>query len=247
MKIKALLATALLLSVNTLNGAWDPTCCISGEDSTSLADLHDQKYIDFKKKVFEYWDNRLYPKEKANLIIDLIFLTQPQICVEIGVQAGYSFLPIAATLSYLGHGRAYAIDAWSNHEAIKNLSKIDPNYKAWSILDMETTRNQFFEMLYTWSLMPYCRVLHATSENAAKNVPSIDFLHLDGNFSEVSSLLDVQLYLPKVRSGGYILMSQVFYVIDGNLTKMKALWALLDECELICEIENSNVILLRKN
>ena len=44
-----------------------------------------------------------------------------------------------------------------------------------------------------------------SSVQAISQVQRIDFLHLDGNFSEEGSTLDCRLYLPKVIPGGYVL------------------------------------------
>ena len=68
---------------------------------------------------------------------------------------------------------------------------------------------------------------------AVEQVPEIDFLHLDGNFSEEGILLDIELFLPKVRPGGYILLSNLYQKLDGKLTKMRAMWTLFDSCEII--------------
>lgn len=180
-------------------------------------------------------------------MMDLVFFTRPQVCVEIGAFTGSSVLPVAMTLKYLGHGNVYAIDAWTNNEAVKNISVNDPNYEWWSNVDMQNIKNQFYMLLNAWSLRSYCSVIHAPSEIAVDQIPEIDFLHLDGNFSEEGSLLDVQLFLPKVKSGGYILLSNVYAFVDGKRTKMSSMWRIFDECEIICEIDNNNTALFRKN
>ena len=56
--------------------------------------------------------------------MDLVVLLQPEVCVEIGVFTGYSFLPIVTTLAFLDAGSAYAIDPWSNAEAVRGIPKM---------------------------------------------------------------------------------------------------------------------------
>lgn len=59
--------------------------------------------------------------------MDVVYTTRPGVCVEIGAFTGSSVLPVAATLKYLGAGKIFAIDAWSNEEAVRYLSPNDPN------------------------------------------------------------------------------------------------------------------------
>lgn len=206
----------------------------------------DVQFRTLKERVIRYLENSWCSAKKAELMMDLVFAIRPEVCVEIGVFTGSSVLPVAATLNYLKIGRIYAIDAWSNNEAIKNMSIHDPNYNWWSQVNMEAIKNRFTTLLHQWNLNSYCSIIHATSEIAVTQIPEIDFLHLDGNFCEQGTLIDVELFLPKVKSGGYILFSNLFQVIDNKLTKMSAMWRLFDECEIICEIDN-NTALFRKN
>lgn len=240
MKLRSI-ALALALMTSSAHSAWSPASI-----STSLFLPSDPQFNELKTSVFSYLSNSWVTQEKAELIIDLIVLTQPQVCVDIGSFIGSSALPMAAALKYVNSGKVYLVDAWSNQEAVKDISSEDPNYHWWSTLDMQHIKGQCLSMIRQWSLEPYCQVIHAPSEQAVHQIGQIDFLHLDGNFSEKGSLLDATLYLPKVKSGGYILLSNAFMTIDHVLTKMATMWFLYYECELVAEIENSNVMLFRK-
>lgn len=68
-------------------------------------------------------------KEKAFLIMDLLKETQCQNCIEIGVFAGSSLLPIAKTLKHNGTGKLYAIDAWDSIEAVEGFDISGSDYK----------------------------------------------------------------------------------------------------------------------
>ncbi len=206
-----------------------------------------QDYINFKKKVIEQSKKGWCSEAEANLIMDIVLLTKPATSVEIGTFKGSFFLPIAATLKYLKHGHSYAINSWSNEDAVQGVSPEDVNYRWWSTVNMHEAKKACISMVDEWALKPYCKIIHATPQKASYEISSIDFLHLLGGLSEEETLRNVQLYLPKVKPQGYILLSNVFLYIDEKLTKMKALWALLDECEIVCEIDHSNVILFRKN
>ncbi len=226
---------------------WDPIICLDKDNLSSLEILQDKQFVTLKKQVFNYLRDSWCTEEKANLIMDLIALTKPQVCVEIGVFTGSSFLPLVTSLSFLKRGHAFAIDPWSNLEAIQGILIEDPNYWWWSNVNMLDVNQKFLNTMTNWRLSPYYTVINTSSRNALKQLDQIDFLHLDGNFSEKGSLEDVLLYLPKVSTGGYILMSNVLVTVNNKCSKMKSLWTLLEHCEMIAEIENSNAILFQKN
>ena len=166
--------------------------------------------------------------------------------VEIGAFTGSSAVPMLAAVKYIGTGRGYIVDAWSSEEAVRGLPKEDVNTIWWAGLDMEAAKNHFMYVFNNWSFQSICEVLAMTSKSAVDKIPVIDFLHLDGNFSEEGAMLDSELYLPKVRSGGYILLSNTLTMIGGRPTKMKALWPIFDQCDIICELDSGNTILFRK-
>ena len=243
------LSAFLIFSImaNQLFAEWDPKSCIKQKNVASLNSLEDQNFLNLKKQVFDSLRDSWCSKEKANLIMELILLNKPKVCVEIGVFTGSSFLPMAAALRFVNQGHAYAIDAWSNSEAIKGIPLNDPNYQWWSAVDMQQIYVNFVGTIDHWSLGSYCTNIHLPSKEASLQFDRIDFLCLDGNFSENGSLEDVMFYLPKVSSGGYILLSNLFITIGNKLPKMKSLWKLFDQCDLIAEIEQGNAVLFQKN
>jgi hypothetical protein len=220
----------------------------SDQDSISVKNIKllDSEVVGLEEKVIDYLKNSWCSAEKAKLLFELVITVQPKICVEIGACTGSSTLPMVAALKYLNQGRAYIIDAWSNQEAIKGLPLEDPNTIWWGQLDMDALRNQFNYTMNQWSLNSYFQVLHMTSKEASYRLETIDFLHIDGNFSEEGALQDSLLYLPKVTSGGYILLSNVLVMIGKQPTKMKALWPLFEYCDIVSEIENGNALLFYK-
>ncbi|NGX47848.1 MAG: hypothetical protein K1000chlam3_01233 [Chlamydiae bacterium] len=243
----AIFSAFLTCNISSLSAEWNAVHCISENQIDIPKALDNKEFINLKKRVIERTKKGWCSEAQANLIMECILLTKPKVCVEIGTFNDSFFLPLVATLSYLKHGYAYAINPWSNEKAVQGVSSKDVNYQWWLTVNMQSAKNDLVSMIHEWSLNPYCKVIHATPREAILQIDSIDFLHLLGGLSEEESLLDTQLYLPKVKSGGYILLSNVFLYIDQKLTRMKALWTLLDECEIVCEIDNSNAILFRKN
>jgi len=198
-----------------------------------------------KQVVFKAIERSWCSNEKANLIMDIVFKTKPEICVEIGVFTGSSFLPMVSALSVCGKGHAYAVDSWSNEEAVQGLPPSE-HYSWWSSVDMGKAYNTFIEMLSDPALSSYFTILNTTSALASHQLDRIDFIHMDGSFSEEGALRDFELYFPKVKAGGYILLSNTFFSINQQYFKTKALCALIENCEVIAEIDNNNTILFRK-
>ncbi len=240
-KVKYLL---LFLIFSCAYAEWDPEYCLLDDD---LSVLEDRRFKSLKERTVQFLQGSWCSEEKVRLLMDLVCVTKPQLCVEIGAFSGSSMVPVAVTLDYLEQGTVVGVDAWSNAVAIRNMAFDDPNRPWWSSVNMEAVHKLFQDNL--WQQAPYgaWEELRATSEDAAAYFNDIDFLHLDGDYTEKGSLQDVRLYLPKVKSGGYILLSNLFIMVKGKAPKMKAFAELFDACEMICEIDRDNVVLFRKN
>lgn len=239
---KTLLCSLFLLTSSLTFASWDPEVI----EDVEYSSLQEKNYQKLKARVIEALKGSWCSEEKVNLLMDLTLLTKPQVCVEIGACTGSSVLPIATSLQYLKGGKVYAIDAWSNQIATQYWEDTDPNKAWWSTVDMKSIRGAFQNLINTWSLKKQCEEVAKPSDIAISELPEIDFLHLDGDYSEQGALKDVKLYLPKVKSGGYILLSNLFIMINGKQPKAKSFSALIDDCEFICEIERDNAILFRK-
>ena len=50
----------------------------------------------------------------------------------------------------------------------------------------------------------YITIYKSKSSDCVDMIDKIDILHIDGNHEEESSYRDVELYVPKVKKGGYI-------------------------------------------
>lgn len=211
------------------------------------SDINTPAYTALKSDVVKTLENTWVSAEKTHLLMDLVFITHPEVSVEIGAFTGSSILPVAATLKYLNSGTIYAIDAWSNREAVKFLDEDDPNRNWWSQVNMQEAQTTFSTIIRTWSLQNFCKKIHRSSIKAIHEIPKvIDFLHLDGDYSETVSLRDFKVYFPRVKPGGFILLSNVFVMVNGKQPKLKAFEKLIENCEVIAEIENGNSYLFRK-
>ncbi|MDE3045272.1 MAG: class I SAM-dependent methyltransferase [Verrucomicrobiota bacterium] len=181
--------------------------------------------------------------EKALNFIDLILEVKPDIYVEIGVFGGRSLLPVASALKFLNHGVVYAIDPWDRFEATRYYDPIHDrtNLEWWDKLNFNYIYSSYLAMLRKYDLERYCITLKMTSEKAVSEIDRIDILHIDGNHSEEGSIIDVVLYLPKVRSGGYIWMNDASWA-----DRQEAVDVLAKECDVIKILDNGNLVLFRK-
>lgn len=181
--------------------------------------------------------------EKTLNFIDLVLEARPQVCVEIGVFSGSSLYPVAATLQFLGQGVVVAIDPWDKIECIRYLDpdRDKADLKWWAHQNMDHIYFGFLNILRQHELEKRCVVVKTTSKKAAPIIGPIDILYLDGNHYEKVAQEDVELYLPKVRPGGYIWFN------DADWASLKpALERLSSQCEFIKSIDNGKCLLFKK-
>lgn len=208
--------------------------------------LHaDSKTDELKKQVFlvlpslEGWCSR----EKALNFIEMVLEVKPQVWVEIGVFGGSSLFPVASALKHRGEGIVIGIDPWDKLECIKHFDpkKDEVQFKWWSSLDLQAIYQGLLGVVKRYALGPYCKMIVSTSRSAASQIDQIDVLHWDGAHARSACLQDVKLYLPKVRSGGYIWLN------DSLWEEMQeGIEFLLGSCEVVKLIDQGNCILFRK-
>jgi predicted O-methyltransferase YrrM len=159
--------------------------------------------------------------EKAEKMMDLIYEIHPEVCVEIGVMEGACTFPTAAALKYQGQGKVFAIDPWISGDNIFLHFKL---------------------MLHGFQVFDLCRIMRMTSAKASLffDDASIDILHIDGNLSE--ALHDVKMYLPKVKTGGFIWLN------NAHLESIQpALQYLAEHCALDPIRSTTKCFLYEKN
>ncbi len=154
-------------------------------------------------------------RDKCVRIVDTILHHQPTVCVEIGVFRGQSALVIGEALRKCGHGVLHAVDPWSHEEAIAG-SNATANNEWWMTVDLGAAKHEFLAEISKRGLQDYVIPVQSTSEDYARQTDfAVDFLHIDGNHSEEKSCQDVELWLPRLNSGGVI----VFDDTDWPTTK----------------------------
>lgn len=166
------------------------------------------------------------PLDKANRMMNLIYETKPEVCVEVGIFGGSSYFPTLCALRFNQKGVGYAIDPWENLPCLEGQTGAHLDW--WRKVDLRSILSGFIDLLHNYKLDKYSALMRMTSKDALVffKDDSIDILHIDGNHSEDCALFDSQNWLPKVKVGGYIWFDDT----DWDSTQ-KAIQYLLQYCE----------------
>lgn len=143
------------------------------------------------------------PEIKALAMAEHIVQHRPKVVVEIGIFGGRSLIPMALACHFIGHGVVHGIDPWSAEAALK-FEKDSKNKEWWSKLDYRKIYEDFVRSVYMYELLHHCWWYRTEASKAVSVFDEIDMLHIDGNHSHESATSDVNLYVPKVKSGGFI-------------------------------------------
>jgi predicted O-methyltransferase YrrM len=248
---KKSLATLLLISnlfyPLSCEAHWTHELLSQDSDLIYVNISENNEFLSLKEQIKDQLKNSWTSAEKVDLLMDLIFIIKPKKCVDIGSFTGSSILPVAKTLKYLNSGQVMAIEPFSNEICIKNLQEDNPNREWWKKVDMKICKETFENLLKSQNINSFVHLLQMSSETASHHlIDDIDFINIDGDFSEEGSLMDADLYLKKLKIGGYILLSNCLLSYDNKTPKMSAFSLLYDQCEYICDIENGNSVLFKK-
>lgn len=127
------------------------------------------------------------------------------VCVEIGVYAGRSVLPVALELQRHKKGKLYAIDPWTNEEATKGYEGL--NYQYWNNISLNYMYGIYNEAITSLGLKDYIDTIVSASDDAPV-IQNISFLHIDGQHTE-QAIRDVKKYASQVSIGGYCVVDDV--------------------------------------
>lgn len=202
------------------------------EEITRIPEIKQQ--IMYAMNYLEGWCS----KEKAFILTDLIFRTQPQVIVEIGVFGGKSFVPMAITLKALGRGKIYGIDPWLSSASTDGTIE-EKHREWWGALDHQKILDSLKNAIGWFDLSPYVKLIRETSASAAP-IENIDILHIDGNHSMNASFFDVTKWVPLVNPGGWIIYTDIHWADDGVLTRLPAVEWLNAHCTKIVQFDSEN-------
>jgi hypothetical protein len=150
---------------------------------------------------------------KALVLADLVVGHDLAEVVEIGVWRGRSLLPMAVLLERLDRGHAVGIDPYAVGPALQTDDRpIAAELARWAReVDWEAIVGEVRGVIGRRGLEHRCELVRSTSRGAADRFPDagIDLLHVDGNHDRAAVELDLALYLPKVRPGGFVALDDV--------------------------------------
>ena len=141
--------------------------------------------------------------DKIEKMINLIISTKPTNVVEIGVYHGKSLVCQALALKENSYGKICAIDPWNKKDAIEFV-KEERQLKWWDEQDLNSVYESFLKSIKQNEVENYITIYKSKSSDCVDMIDKIDILHIDGNHEEESSYRYVELYVPKVKKGGYI-------------------------------------------
>lgn len=172
----------------------------------------------------------------------LVYEIKPQVVVEIGTFGGASAIPIAFALRESNNGgKIYCIDPWKLEYAMEGEWEANQDWYKNNI-DIDDIHKKFMHAAWSHNLDNWLVVIRAASQHCYELFPKIDVLSLDGNHSEVASLRDATLYVPRVVSGGYVLVDdQDWGVKQGDKmvpSLQKALDFIKERCDLVKQSGN---------
>jgi hypothetical protein len=178
--------------------------------------------------------------EKALAMAELIEEEIPNVVVELGVFGGRSLIPQAMALRTAGSGVIIGVDPWRLAPVLEG----DPSEadKDWwtNNVNLHEIHKGFMEALWKYDLSRWAIIMRGTSEEVFFAIPKkIDILHIDGNHTEVASVRDVSLYLPRVAPGGFVWFDDT----DWPTTE-KAVGLLDEACERVKAV--GSCVLFRK-
>jgi hypothetical protein len=150
---------------------------------------------------------------KVFLLAELIVAGELTRVVEIGVYRGRLFLPLGRLMARLGRGEMVGIDPYSAAAAVQRDVELEAiDLVQWpSTIDWEAMHREVSDGMARWQMGASARLIRQRGEESADLFAStpIDLLHVDGNHDREAVSRDVELYLPHLRDGGYLVMDDI--------------------------------------
>ncbi len=177
--------------------------------------------------------------EMAEMILDWNFI-KPLRCVELGVFAGKSLIPMALAIRAKGNGILFGVDPWRTEPCLEGEN--EANKEWWSKVDLDEIHTDLMSHIWRLGLQSHAIIIRARSQDVWSLFQfGIQFLNVDGCHSEVASCRDVELYIPLVESGGYVFLDDA----DWESTQ-KCQEIIMQSCELVKSGENGHYKIFRK-
>ncbi len=174
-------------------------------------------------------------EERACEMAERILETNAKVIVDIGVFAGRSTIAMGFAARELGQSAVYGIDPWKVDSAVEG-DNVESNARWWrENSNLEHMHQRTMECIWAHRLDRWVTIIRNGSQYVHQLFPVIDFINVDGCHTEIASCRDVELYLPRLRSGNYM----TFDDCDWESTQ-KALRMVEQQCDLVKTMTGSN-------
>ena len=143
------------------------------------------------------------PEKATHLYYLVLEQGEKPLCVELGVFAGRSLMPIALAAKYMG-GTAVGIDSWSKEACQQGVNDI-ANTEWWNAIDYDFFYKYSDKVIADAGLSATTKLIRSTSAEAVSQFEanSISVLHQDSNHSEEVTVQEVNMWYNKLKIGGY--------------------------------------------
>lgn len=183
--------------------------------------------------------------DKASTLHNLVLEEKPNLIVELGVYGGRSLVPMALAQIENKKGTIIGIDPWLAEASLEGA------HSTQSIGGWGGVKNTDYSYIYERcvnKIIEYnlnnCELIRMKSQEAISLFVdnSIDVLHQDGNHSEDLATIEVELYMQKLKSGGYWISDDIHFD-----TIKKSLLLIKEHCDLVYEnLENPFAIFKKR-
>jgi len=133
--------------------------------------------------------------------------------LEIGRHFGFSTFALASALRFLDMG-------WTEPEFHKQRPDIDyPTFEAFNgrLTSIDpNSRPEAEELLAKYDLTKYVNLVTGFSGQFVPDVPSYDFIFIDGDHSINGCSADISKFVPLVRDGGYFILHDYYGWYEGT-------------------------------
>lgn len=186
---------------------------------------------------------------KVLLLAELIVSRQLERIVEIGVYRGRLMLPLGRLMARLGRGEMVGIDPYAAEAAVqRDVEREGIDLVEWpTTVDWEGIHREVTGAIARWSMEGHARLIRQRAEDAAPSFAErpIDLLHVDGNHDLAAVTRDVELYLPYLRDGGYLVMDDIAWpsvrpVYERLAEEHEVLFALVESGVFLWPAEGGN-------
>lgn len=162
------------------------------------------------------------PLERRCEMAELVCQIKPKVVVEIGTFGGASAIPMAFALRHINKGgKIYCVDPWRLDYAKEG--EWEENQKWYeNNVNLHDVHRKCMEAIWSHRIDEWLVVIRAASQYCAELFPQIDLLLVDGNHSEIASLRDAELYVPRVRKGGFVLIDDLDWSVPVEGTPINS-------------------------